>query len=169
MMKIYLDMDGVLADFFKGFANHFGKDHWKQIQNKEKSIQELQGTDFFNTLEPFPSTMELVNFVQTLVGDDNWGICSSPLRGDRDNSAYWKRVWLTRHFIMPNVENLIFTGQKENFAMDKIDGTANVLIDDKPDNVGRWSAKGGIGIRYQANEDSLVTLKQKLIKIVENS
>ena len=169
MMKIYLDMDGVLADFFKGFANHFGKDHWKQIQNKEKSIQELQGTDFFNTLEPFPSTMELVNFVQTLVGDDNWGINSSPLRGDRDNSAYWKRVWLTRHFIMPNVENLIFTGQKENFAMDKIDGTANVLIDDKPDNVGRWTAKGGIGIRYQANEDSLVTLKQKLIKIVENS
>lgn len=162
-------MDGVLADFFKGFANHFGKDHWKQIQNKEKSIQELQGTDFFNTLEPFPSTMELVNFVQTLVGDDNWGINSSPLRGDRDNSAYWKRVWLTRHFIMPNVENLIFTGQKENFAMDKIDGTANVLIDDKPDNVGRWTAKGGIGIRYQANEDSLVTLKQKLIKIVENS
>ena len=162
-------MDGVLADFFKGFANHFGKDHWKQIQNKEKSIQELQGTDFFNTLEPFPSTMELVNFVQTLVGDDNWGICSSPLRGDRDNSAYWKRVWLTRHFIMPNVENLIFTGQKENFAMDKIDGTANVLIDDKPDNVGRWSAKGGIGIRYQANEDSLVTLKQKLIKIVEST
>ena len=162
-------MDGVLADFFKGFANHFGKDHWKQIQNKEKSIQELQGTDFFNTLEPFPSTMELVNFVQTLVGDDNWGINSSPLRGDRDNSAYWKRVWLTRHFIMPNVENLIFTGQKENFAMDKIDGTANVLIDDKPDNVGRWSAKGGIGIRYQANEDSLVTLKQKLIKIVEST
>ena len=29
--------------------------------------------------------------------------------------------------------------------MDKIDGTPNVLIDDKPDNVGRWTAKGGIG------------------------
>ena len=169
MMKIYLDMDGVLADFFTGFANHFGKDHWKQIQNKEKSIQELQGTDFFNTLDTYPSTMELVNFVQTLVGDDDWGICSSPLRGDRDNSAYWKRVWLTRHFILPKVENLIFTGQKERFAMDKIDGKPNVLIDDKPDNVGRWTAKGGIGIRYQANEDSLVDLKQKLIKAVESS
>ena len=53
--------------------------------------------------------------------------------------------------------------------MDKIDGTPNVLIDDKPDNVGRWTAKGGIGIRYQANQDSLVTLKQKLIGIVEKS
>ena len=161
-------MDGVLADFFTGFANHFGKDHWKQIQNKEKSIQELQGTDFFNTLDTFPSTIELVNFVKNLVGDD-WGINSSPLRGDRDNSAYWKRVWLTKHGIMPKVENLIFTGRKEQYAMDKIDGTPNVLIDDKPDNVGRWIAKGGIGIRYQANQDSLVTLKQKLIGIVEKS
>ena len=169
MMKIYLDMDGVLADFFTGFAKHAKVHHWKQIQNKEKTIQELQGTDFFNTLDTYPSTMELVNFVQTIVGDDDWGICSSPLRGDRDNSAYWKRVWLTRHFILPKIENLIFTGQKERFAMDKIDGTPNVLIDDKPDNVGRWVAKGGIGIRYQANEDSLVDLKQKLIKIVESS
>ena len=169
MMKIYLDMDGVLADFFTGFANYAKVHHWKQIQNKEKTIQELQGTDFFNTLDTYPTTMELVNFVQTLVGDDDWGICSSPLRGDRDNSAYWKRVWLTKHFIMPKVENLIFTGRKEQYAMDKIDGTPNVLIDDKPDNVGRWTAKGGIGIRYQANEDSLVMLKQKLIKIVENS
>ena len=49
MMKIYLDMDGVLADFFTGFANHAKVHHWKQIQNKEKTIQELQGTDFFNT------------------------------------------------------------------------------------------------------------------------
>ena len=169
MMKIYLDMDGVLADFFTGFANHAKVHHWKQIQNKEKTIQELQGTDFFNTLDTYPSTMELVNFVQTLVGDDDWGICSSPLRGDRDNSAYWKRVWLTRHFIMPKVENLIFTGRKEQYAMDNIDGKPNVLIDDKPDNVGRWTAKGGVGIRYQANEDSLVDLKQKLIKVVENS
>ena len=168
MMIIYLDMDGVLADFFTGFANHFGKDHWKQIQNKEKSVQELQGTDFFNTLDTFPTTIELVNFVKNLVGDD-WGINSSPLRGDRDNSAYWKRVWLTKHGIMPKVENLIFTGRKEQYAMDKIDGTPNVLIDDKPDNVGRWIAKGGIGIRYQANQDSLVTLKQKLIGIVEKS
>ena len=169
MMKIYLDMDGVLADFFGGLEKHFNVKHWKQIPKTEESIMGLKGTDFFNQLEPYPSTMELVNFVQTLVGDNKWGINSSPLRGDRDNSAYWKRVWLTRHFIMPDVSNLIFTGRKEQFATDKFDGTPNVLIDDKPDNVSRWIAKGGVGIRYQANQDSLVTLKQKLIKVVEKS
>ena len=168
-MKIYLDMDGVLADFFGGLEKHFDVKHWKQIPKTEESILNLKGTDFFNQLEPYPSSNELVDFVINLVGEDGWGINSSPLRGDRDNSAYWKRVWLTRHFMMPNVENLIFTGRKEQFATDRFDGTPNILVDDKPDNVSRWINKGGIGIRYQANEDSLVDLKRKLIKSVESS
>ena len=165
MMKIYLDMDGVLADFFKGFANHFGKDHWKQIQNKEKSIQELQGTDFFNTLDMFPTTTELVNFVQTLVGDD-WGICSSPLRGDRDNSAYWKRVWLQRHGYMPEIENCIFTAKKHSYAINRLTGHPNILVDDKPDNIKRWKERGGIGILYQANQDNVDALIEEIERIV---
>jgi len=169
MMKIYLDMDGVLADFFGGLEHHFDVPHWKQIPKTEESIMGLKGTDFFNELKPYPSSNELVNFVINLTGENGWGICSSPLRGDRDNSAFWKRTWLTRHFMMPRVENLIFTGRKEQFATDRFDGKPNILIDDKPDNVSRWTAKGGIGIRYQANEDSLVMLKQKLIKAVESS
>ena len=146
-------MDGVLADFFKGLEQFYNVKHWKQIQDKEKSIQALAGTDFFNTLDVFETSLELVDFVKS-TGD--WGICSSPLRGDRDNSAYWKRVWLTEKQFLPDVDKLIFTGQKENFAVDKIDGTPNILVDDKPSNIKRWNEAGGIGIRYQANEDDLV-------------
>ena len=152
-MTVYLDMDGVLADFFKGLEQFYNVRHWKQIQDKEKSIQALAGTDFFNTLDVFETSQELVNFAKE-TGD--WGICSSPLRGDRDNSAYWKRVWLTEKQFLPEVDKLIFTGQKENFAVDKIDGTPNILVDDKPSNIKRWNEAGGIGIRYQANEDDLV-------------
>ena len=99
-MKIYLDMDGVLADFFGGLEQHFDVKHWKQIPKTEESIMGLKGTDFFNQLKPYPSSNELVNFVINLTGEDGWGICSSPLRGDRDNSAFWKRTWLQRHFMM---------------------------------------------------------------------
>jgi len=67
------------------------------------------------------------------------------------------------------LDMLIFTGQKERFAVNKIDGTSNILVDDKPDNVKRWTDKGGIGIRYQANQDSLITIKRKLIKVVEST
>ena len=155
-MTIYLDMDGVLANFFKAFAEKHGKSHWKAIQNKEKAILELKGTDFFNTLEPFDTTFELVKYVKAVAGHDGWGICSSPLRGDRDNSAYWKRIWLEKHNIMPEVDKLIFTGMKEKYATNRLDGSPNILIDDKPTNIERWIAKGGIGIRYQADQDDLV-------------
>ena len=61
-MTLYLDMDGVIADFFTGFANRFGKDHWKLIQDKEKAIIQLQGTDFFYNLDTFDSSKKLVEF-----------------------------------------------------------------------------------------------------------
>ena len=164
-MTVYLDMDGVIADFFDGFAKAFGKDHWKMIDDKEKSIVKLQGTDFFNTLELFPTSEALVNFVKD-TGD--WGICSSPLRGDRDNSAYWKRVWLTRHGYMPPIEKLIFTGQKERYATERFSGVPNILVDDKPDNISRWISKGGIGILYQANECTLEYVKQEIENAIRN-
>ena len=164
MMTLYLDMDGVLANFFTAFAKRFGKDHWKMIQDKEKAIAELKGTDFFNTLEKYESSDTLVNYAMDY-GD--WGICSSPLRGDRDNSAYWKRRWLEKNFMMPDIDKLIFTGMKEKFATDPIDGKPNVLVDDKPSNIDRWIKKGGIGVLYQANENSVTELIKKLDEILK--
>mgnify|MGYP003650214993 FL=1 len=151
-MTLYLDMDGVIADFFKGLEQFYKVKHWKEIPDRDKSIRALKGTDFFNTLEVFETSVQLVEFAK---GFGDWGICSSPLRGDRDNSAYWKRVWLTEKGFLPEVDKMIFTGQKEHFAVDSLDGTPNILIDDKPSNIKRWIEAGGIGIRYQANEDDL--------------
>jgi 5'(3')-deoxyribonucleotidase len=151
---IYLDMDGVLADFFEALARFYNVDHWKEINNKEKSVLALKGTDFFYTLDPFETTFELISHVAE-ISADNWGICSSPLRGDRDNSAYHKRRWLESHDIMPDLDKLIFTGMKEKYATNHIDGSSNILIDDKPTNIQSWEAKGGVGILYQANENDL--------------
>jgi hypothetical protein len=161
-MTLYLDMDGVLADFFAAFAEKHGKTHWKLIQNKEKAIASLRYTDFFGTLPVFPSAEKLINFAKEY-GD--WGICSSPLTGDRDNSAFWKRVWLERNNFMPEVNKLIFTGMKEKYAVDPLDGTPNILVDDKPSNIDKWTKKGGIGILYQADQDNIDTLIEKLNEV----
>jgi hypothetical protein len=53
------------------------------------------------------------------------------------------------------VVNFVVTGRKENYATSSLDGKPNILIDDKPSNIKAWNDKGGIGIRYQANEDDL--------------
>jgi hypothetical protein len=61
---------------------------------------------------------------------------------------------LTDKGFLPDIDKLIFTGMKEKYATDKLDGTPNILVDDKPSNIDRWISKGGIGILYQANECS---------------
>ena len=43
----------------------------------------------------------------------------------------------------------------------------HILIDDKPKNIEKWIAKGGIGIRYQANENSLDYLYKQIERYIK--
>lgn len=154
-MTIYLDMDGVIADFFGGVAKKFNVNHWKSIQDREVAFATLANTDFFYTLPKFDESDRIVQFIRVIT-NNNWGICSSPMRGDTHNSAYHKRNWLMKHgYVPPLIENMIFTSNKHKYAMNKIDYCPNILIDDKPENIMRWEKAGGIGIRFQCNEDDL--------------
>ncbi len=165
-MTIYLDMDGVIADFFGGLEVKYGVDHWKSVQDREIKFKELANTDFFYTLQDFREdrgpqragasiSAEIIRFVDDLSNGD-WGICSSPLRGDTNNSAYWKRRWLEdRKFAPPLVENMIFTSNKHKYAYNPLTRKPNILVDDKPENITRFNKAGGLAIRYQANEDDL--------------
>ena len=162
-VTLYLDMDGVIADFFSLLAKENNVTHWKSIKDKERALVEARNTDFFNRIDEFPSTPKLIEFAKS-IGD--WGICSSPLRGDRDNSAYWKRIWLQRHGYMPEIENCIFTAKKHSYAINRLTGHPNILVDDKPDNIKRWQNAGGYGYRYQADEDNVNDLIKRLKKLL---
>ena len=160
-MILYLDMDGVIANFCDAITKKNGVDDWKKIPNKELALFNLKCTNFSNTIELYPSTQKLVSAVKDIAGD-NYGICSSPLTDDQHNSSYWKRVWLERHGFMPTIPNLIFTRNKEKYAVERIDGSPNILVDDKPRNINQWINAGGIGIPFRGGEDSVTELINKL-------
>ena len=161
-MTVYLDMDGVIADFFSLLAQENDSDHWKSIKNIERSLNEIRNTDFFYRIPEFPETAEIIHQVKTLSYGD-WGICSSPLRDDHYNSAYWKRRWLEeRDFIPREWKKLVFTPNKEKYARASFTGEPNILVDDKYSNVDKFTNAGGIGIRYQANEDSLEYVLERI-------
>lgn len=157
-MTVYVDMDGVIADFFTELARTHNVRHWKDIPDREEAICNLAGSDFFARIPKFSTSDELIRFVNDAT-DGEWCILSAPLRGDYANSKMWKRVWLDKNNYYP--AEAIFTSAKQKYATD--DGRPNVLIDDKPENIDAWIRNGGIGIRYQANEDSLDELKKKVI------
>jgi len=174
-MTVYLDMDGVIADFFGGVEKLYGVNHWKSIKHRDGVFVELRNTDFFDTLNCFEGqnipndSQKIVEFVKKISKGD-WGICSSPLHGDEHNSAFHKRNWLAKWNFLPDIEKLIFTANKHKYAMNDITRKPNILIDDKPANIQRWIDKGGIGIRYQANEDDLEEyLFEKLDEAINTS
>tara|TARA_B100001287_G_scaffold258525_1_gene244982 strand:- start:1231 stop:1782 length:552 start_codon:yes stop_codon:yes gene_type:complete len=167
-MTVYLDMDGVIANFFGALAKANDVKHWKSIKQKEKALNDLVGTDWFYRLNTFRMdrggeigefgaclSSEIVRFVKEKAGHSNWGICSSPLRGDYNNSAYWKRRWLEDRGFMPEVENCIFTSAKHKYAINRLNGKPNVLVDDRIDNILRWRSAGGIGILFQCDKHDL--------------
>ena len=162
---VYLDMDGVLADFFGGVEKMYGVEHWKQLTNdktkdlKKEVIDRITGTDFFATLPKFQSADALIDMVQEFTGG-KFSINTSPLRGDNENSGKYKKVWISNNIEQP--DEIIVTGRKETYAKDKGTGTPNILIDDRPINIQRWQGAGGYGILYQANRDSLDKVKKGL-------
>ena len=165
---VYVDMDGVIADFFSALAKFRGVDHWKDggEDSVQDSIKAIQGTNFFSTLPVFPTAKQLISTVKSFTGGE-WHICSSPLRGDHENSKKHKIAWLIENGFTPT--STIITGRKESHATTK-DNTnfrPNILIDDKPSNIQRWQGSNGIGIRYQANKDSVSRIATAL-NIVQN-
>ena len=162
---VYVDMDGVLADFFGGVEKLYGVDHWKQLVSdktkdlKMEVINKIQGTDFFATLPKFPTADQLLAIVKEYTGG-TFSILSSPLRGDHQNSANHKKTWISQNIEAP--AEIIITGRKESYAKDKRTGTSNILIDDRPKNLDRFKASGGYGILYQANRNPVSKVKMEL-------
>lgn len=162
--KIYLDMDGVLADFFAEYAKLAGvtSGSYRDIPpaKADPTLNKMVGTDFFYRLPKFGTADSLVKLVLGYVSEYN--ICSSPLRGDHANSGHWKKEWIKSN-LSPQPRDIIITGQKERHAVNA-DGSPNILIDDRGTNIVAWRARGGIGIKYQADEDSLQVVANSLAR-----
>ncbi len=149
---VFLDMDGVLADFFSEYAKLAGvtTGNYRDIPpaRTDPTLNKMIGTDFFDRLPKFASADALVALCVKHFGYYN--ICSSPLRGDHENSEANKRSWIQRE-LNPQPKLIIITPNKAKFAKQP-DGTPNILVDDRKDNIIAWEAAGGVGVKYQANE-----------------
>ena len=159
---VYVDMDGVLANFFAEWAKLAGvtTGNYKDIPpaKVDPTLDKMVGTDFFNRLPKFATTDKLIQMVTTMFG--SYSILSSPLRGDHENSKAQKVKWIQRELsIQP--DNIIVVGRKDSYAVQK-DGTPNILIDDRGRNIQGWRDRGGFGVKYQADEDPLSKVEQAL-------
>ena len=163
-LKIFLDLDGVVADFYTLLAEWFEVQHWKDIKTREEVLERLKGTDFFSQIPMFDNTLLIFQIVDHYSNGD-WHILSTPLEGDFENSVKHKDIWLDRVLEQAGIEtirtrNRFYSHKKWEFAEPN-----TVLIDDRPQNINDFIKAGGLGIRFQANESYISKLVQKLENI----
>ena len=161
-MKVYVDMDGVLADFFDAAAR-INKDRcvsWREMENRDinKALDRIRETPgFFLNLEPFAMANTLVGAVTNIAG--GYTILSSPLTGYK-NCADEKIAWIEKNLaIQP--DDIIITDDKPVYA------PGNVLIDDYGYNCKKWQKAGGFAVKYQADENPVaepITILNSLFK-----
>ena len=160
--EIYVDMDGVLADFFGEWARLMGKEDWRDIKDVSPALAKIRATDdFWLKLPVLPQAKQLLALIKQVKGEYN--ICTSPLADD-PNSEPHKRVWIEKNLGFFPPKNVYITHNKPQYATNK-NGKPNILIDDYGVNIDKWEAAGGIGFKYK--DHKFERTAQELGKLVK--
>ncbi len=166
--EIFIDMDGVLADFFTEWGKLMGKKDWRDIgpENISVALDKIKQTENFWLDLPLTSNAKnLINLVKQLKGEYN--ILSSPLPGDEKSEPH-KRQWIKKNLSFFPPKKVLIRHDKESFATQS-DGTPNILIDDYGVNVRKWEASGGVGFKHKDHkfERTVKAIKKHIDNPVE--
>lgn len=151
MNHLFLDCDGVLADFDKTATDLLGMAprHYEDIYGEKAFWNRIyEADDFFFNLDPMSDAHELYESVKHLSPTILTGIP----RGEK--WANQKLRWRDKHF--PGVE-MICCKSKEKFVHMKHKG--DVLIDDWTKYQHIWEDEGGIFIQHFSAEQSIEALR----------
>jgi 5'(3')-deoxyribonucleotidase len=143
---IYLDVDGVIADFVGGAMKvhgvhippkeikwNFFLDMGFQHENDPAFWGPLNNVEFWENLEPLDDGMELAKWLLKEHGD-HVTLCTA---ANRPEAAEGRRRWVNKYF--PELfEGIIFSRQKWRMA-----GKDKLLIDDNDDNIEAFYNKKG--------------------------
>ena len=154
--KIFVDMDGVLANFVEGVesAKYLNGPFEKQSDYDQRKV-ELSNAGLFFDLPPMSDMQTLVDYVKG-TGID-WEILSCSGEQNRDKVAKDKFKWIRKHVDIDVLVTCTIKGkEKAVFAR-----PGYVLIDDKASNITAWQDAGGIGI-YPTNAKWTIEHLKKL-------
>lgn len=159
--KLYLDMDGVLADFERGVLELGGMTPTPLNGHRDAGYDDrmwgaLQKVDhFYGRLEPMPGAKEMFDRLWARYGDACEILTGIPKpRRNILHAAQDKRDWVRRVLSEDVTVNIVLREEKPGFCQ----GRDCVLIDDAVRNIRDWEQAGGTGILFEDAESVLAAL-----------
>ena len=158
--KVYVDMDGVVADFDqrffdlsgmmpKEYENKYGKNaFWEFIDEGEHKLK------FWIGIPQMSDAQSLMDYVSQY----DYEMLTSP--SIKQQSLMGKGLWIKNHtskglFKSKPKVNFRFAKNKKDFA-----ASNHILIDDRADTINSWNAAGGIGILHTSASNTINQLKK---------
>jgi hypothetical protein len=162
-MKIYLDLDGVMANFQKAIVEWCNIHHWDERASDEHWAIMEKVPNLFYTLDTMPDALMMFDVLYEAHKDNLEILTALPeptghfITADAD-----KRMWVA-DVLHPNVKvNTVVGGKNKVKFLEENPGS--ILIDDYPRNIKLWIEHGGVGVLH-VDPDSTIA-KLKVLKVL---
>jgi len=150
-LSIYVDMDGVLADFDQYFFDYYGK-FFRDYEEEEAWDCLKKIPDFWLDLPPMPGMKELWSYLKST--EASVMLLTSPGSHDEIRARLQKRIWVNK--TLGSDVPIIFKAAKYKHRLADKDA---ILIDDMERNINQWVEAGGSGIQHVSTENTIVKLE----------
>ena len=161
-VKIYFDLDGVLADFNRGVRElcHFTPlDQSVATKEQEAALWDAVRTvdHFYDKLELMPGATEMFDAVYSRYGGQVEILSGIPKPHRQiPTPGEDKTAWVHR-VLSPDIKvNIVFKEEK----LQKSHGPEDILIDDLARNINDWNEHGGNGILHTSVEETMARLRE---------
>lgn len=161
--KIYLDMDGVLADFDRGVRELCGmepspqNEGWRPGMDDPMWAKVREIDHYYDKLELMPDAKTMFDTLYEKYGDKCEILTGipKPKRGiltAGEDKINWAHRLLSRDLVV----NIVYREQKPDYCT----GKDCILIDDLKKNIEAWEECGGTGILFTNGSDTLKRIEE---------
>jgi len=159
--KIYVDMDGVLANFEKRFEDlaGMGADEYKDkygIKEFWNLIDEKHKVSFWRGIEPMVDAEKLIDFVSNY----DYELLTAP--SVKKQSVIGKSLWVKDKTgqLFPSLPKVNYKFAKDKHLIKPKLSEFDILIDDRQDTIDRWNRAGGTGILHTSADNTITQLEK---------
>jgi len=161
---IYVDMDGVIADFDGRFTelsqgispgdyrDEFGvKAFWDFIDEGPNKMV------FWKGIPPLPEAKKLIKFVSKY----NYELLTAPSIKEQsvEGKKAWLDIWVNKG-LFPSKPKMNMKPAKEKHLIKPKLTSNDILIDDREETIINWNKAGGIGILFKSTTQTIKELKE---------